>query len=193
MVSGKSPTTFQSSKAAHAVADERAFSVHIRRPHPTSDEHIDLEAASKDERDRWASALRELTHTARCTAAEKEAKIRVVEVLTAVGASGDIAVTIAPVGEGGAQAAVGGQTQVAVPEGAGGRVVVTDAAAVREAAMASRTTATSTTTLEGQGKTTGGESDRVKALEEENAMLKARIAELEERMKGTQVDSVSAS
>ena len=56
------------------------------------------------------------------------------------------------------------------------------------------TTATSASASSaGSSSSSDATTERVKALEKENADLKTRIAELEERMKGSQVDSVPAS
>jgi hypothetical protein len=200
VVSGKTESTFRSKQAA-AVPEEKAWSLIVRRK-DGKEEHVDLEAASTEQRDNWVKALQVLVSKAKETEMEREAKLKVVELHYTVDNNGSVLITIAPatprtppvrqepslihIARTTPGAAHAAGVHISPPAAA-------DAASSSSAAAASvRTAATSTTSL--PSSSNGADTDaRVVALSRENEQLKSTIAELEERMKTTQVDSVPAS
>ena len=234
--SGKDGKCFSQSKQAMAVPVERAWSLLVRRK-DGKEEHVDFEASSREERDKWVKAIQSLVDTAKRTELERDAKVRVVDVAYLVDQQGHVKVSIAPTASSDSSssaAAAGGPLTVSTatathrrtkteddtpspqpphsPQpGAGGTsqhtntapttalhapadvlsaagVVITDAT---NSAPAQRTAATSTSGLDAAS--SHASDEKLQAALKENAMLKERIAELEEQLKGTHVDSVAAS
>ena len=242
------------SKQAAAVADEHAWSLLVRRK-DGKDEHVDLEAASREERDRWVHAIQSLVATAKRTEMERGSKTRMVDVAYLVDQQGQVTVKIAPTATAStsasdtapataapltiataaatgaaagvtrlktakteddtpspmpaAHATAGRATSAHPPSTAG--IAITDATA----APTQRNATTSTTGLETATTASSSSSsssassassassssqpqssateEKLSAALQENAMLKGRIAELEEMLKGSRVDSVPAS
>ena len=240
---GKHGNSFTQSRQAAAVADERAWSMLVRRK-DGREEHVDLEASSREERDKWVRALQSLSATAKRTELERDSRTRWVELVYRVDGQGQVTVTVepaaaqsdsAPVSNAGAAATTGAPLTVATGAAAASAlklpktdddtpspahspaptaathtststadsahsllssadVVITDGTS----ATSQRSIATSTTGLpsasSGPASAAPHPTDsRLTAALDENERLKERIAELEEQLKGTHVDSVPAS
>ena len=203
VVAGKTASTFRSKQAA-AVPDDKAWSLLVRRK-DGKEEHVDLEAASMEQRDFWVKALQVLVARAKATEMEREAKVKVVDLHYTVDNSGQVVISIAPaapltppvrqepslihIPTTHAGAADAGGSHLSLPVAA---PVSSSSSAAASSTV--RSTSTSTTTLPSSSSSTSTGSDaRVDALTRENEQLKTTIAELEEKMKSTQVDSVPAS
>ena len=197
------------------MPEERAWSLLIRRG-DGKEEHVDFEASSAEERDKWVAALQALTATARQTETDRDGGVRVVDVAYKVDERGQVAVTVAPA------AASAHSTPASATSSTSSSTSSTTAAAPPTTAVSlltvltglvrshkgeddtpspypagsQRSTATSTSGL-ADGSSASHDSSatdaKLAAALQENKVLKERIAELEERLKGTQVDSVSAS
>ena len=208
---GKHGRCFTQSKQAQAVPDDRAWSLLVLRK-DGKEEHVDLEASSRDERDKWVHALQSLIATAKRTEVERDGRTRWVDVGYRVDQQGQVVVSIAPAAASPAaeSAAAAGPLTVLTaadqpkapktdddtpspPHSAAAAANNSHSAASDQLSTAGvlitdsqRSTATSTTGLDSS-------DDKLKAALAENERLKERIAELEEQLKGTRVDSVSAS
>ena len=200
VVAGKTERTFRSKQAA-AVSDDKAWSLLVRRS-DDKEEHVDLEAASKEQRDAWVKALQVLVAKAKETEVEREAKVRVVELHCKVDGSGLAVITIAPATPHTPPVRqepslihitrTPGDASEAAPPRASQPFAAAASSFFSAAANAMRSAATPSTTLPSSSAPADTDA-RVVALTRENEQLKTTIAELEEQVKSTHVDSVPAS
>ena len=189
------------SKQAAAVPEERAWSLLVRRA-DGKEELVDFAASSREERDKWVHALQSLVATAKRTVAERDSRVRLVDVGYRVDQHGQVTLTMAPAAALSDSHSNSTSPATAATSSATERLTVATGTASSSRAKTEHdtpspiapqaanhiqhTTSTATTGLQDA-------DSRLKAALEDNERLKERIAELEEQLKGSHVDSVSAS